>query len=182
MSLRASRALAVAVRPILCAAPAPPPPTPATPAPAQREVIGGRYRVWNENLPAHKQVAIAFMSLYGIGKSQSYRLCGDLGLNPHTKLSDISDEDFEPIKAKIESTFKPRHEAIKRMGDNILAKVRMGSYQGLRHQMCLPVHGQRTKCNAKTQRKLGLKRAQLFNIPIIAKKNRKAAIQGQSRV
>ena len=63
-------------------------------------------------------------------------------------------------------------------GDNILAKVRMGSYQGLRHQMCLPVHGQRTHTNAKTQRKLGVRRAQMFNIPLLSKKAKVAAIAG----
>ena len=63
-------------------------------------------------------------------------------------------------------------------GDNILAKVRMGSYQGLRHQMCLPVHGQRTRSNAKTQRKLGKQRADLFNIPLLSKKAKQTANQG----
>lgn len=59
-------------------------------------------------------------------------------------------------------------------GDNILAKVRMGSYQGIRHQMCLPVHCQRTRSNNKTQTTLGPKRAQLFNIPTLTLAQRKA--------
>lgn len=63
-------------------------------------------------------------------------------------------------------------------GDNILAKVRMGSYQGLRHQMCLPCHGQRTRSNAKTQRKLGARRAELFNIPLLSKKAKQSAGSG----
>jgi small subunit ribosomal protein S13 len=110
------------------------------------------------------------MSLYGIGRTQAFRLCGDLGLNPFQKLDHIPETDFEVIKSKIETTFEPQHAVMKRMGDNILAKVRMGSYQGLRHQMCLPCHGQRTRSNAKTQRKLGQRRAELFNIPLLSKK------------
>jgi small subunit ribosomal protein S13 len=120
----------------------------------------------------------AFASLYGIGKTQSFRLCGDLGLNPFQKLGAIPDADFEGIKAKIETTFEPKHAVLKRQGDNILAKVRMGSYQGLRHQMCLPVHGQRTRSNANTQRKLGKARAALFNIPLLSKKAKQSANAG----
>lgn len=54
----------------------------------------------------------------------------------------------------------------------------MGSYQGLRHQMCLPVHGQRTRSNAKTQRKLGQRRALLYNIPLLNKKAKQMANSG----
>lgn len=54
----------------------------------------------------------------------------------------------------------------------------MGSYQGLRHQMCLPVRGQRTRSNAKTQRKLGAERAKLFNIPVLSKKAKQSATAG----
>lgn len=59
----------------------------------------------------------AFQSLFGIGRSQSFRLCGDLGLNPYQKLGAIPDEDFEPIKHKIETTFLPKHEHLKRIGE-----------------------------------------------------------------
>lgn len=121
---------------------------------------------------------IAFTTLFGIGRTQAFRLCGDLGLNPFQKLGAIPDADFEPIKQKIESTYQPKHAVLKRVGDNILAKVRMGSYQGLRHQMCLPVHGQRTRSNAKTQHKLGEIRAKLFNIPLLSKKAKQTANAG----
>ena len=58
----------------------------------------------------------AFTTLFGIGRTQAFRLCGDLGLNPFQKLSAIPDSDFEVIKQKIETTFEPKHAVLKRMG------------------------------------------------------------------
>ena len=61
-------------------------------------------------------VQFAFATLFGIGRTQSFRLCGDLGLNPYQKLSAIPDSDFEAIKTKIETTFEPKHAVLKRIG------------------------------------------------------------------
>jgi len=65
----------------------------------------------------------AFQSLFGIGRTQSFRLCGDLGLNPYQKLDAIPESDFEIIKHKIESTFEPQHAVSKRMGEHISART-----------------------------------------------------------
>lgn len=58
----------------------------------------------------------AFATLFGIGRTQGFRLCGDLGLNPYQKLREIPDADFEAIKHKIETTFEPKHALLKRVG------------------------------------------------------------------
>lgn len=139
------------------AAPAAAAPAAAAAAPASlgSEPIGGRYRVWNFNLPPQKGVAVrtrtrgearenravaasslltiafapvsfsarvppqfAFATLFGIGRTQGFRLCGDLGLNPYQKLREIPDADFEAIKTKIESTFEPKHAILKRVGQD----------------------------------------------------------------
>lgn len=113
---------------------------------------------------------ISSTQIYGIGHSVAHDLCGELGLNPFSTPSDIGMPSFEVLKRHVERLYQPRHIAIKAEGENILRKIRLGTYQGLRHSLALPVHGQRTRNNHKTQRKLGKMRSNLFSFPLLTGK------------
>ena len=113
---------------------------------------------------------LALQSLYGIGLSTARRVCGELGLNPQTQLRLLSPASFSSLRAHVESRFEPRHIAEREQQRRILDKVRIGSYAGIRHAQCLPVRGQRTQTNARTQRKLGRQRQLAFGLPAFNKK------------
>jgi small subunit ribosomal protein S13 len=109
-------------------------------------------RISGIDLPREKRVEIGLTYLYGIGLSRSQELLKATGVNPDTRVRDLSEEDVAKIRNYIEANYQiegdlRRWEAmnIKRLGD-------IGTYRGRRHRQGLPVRGQRTRTNARTRR------------------------------
>lgn len=109
-------------------------------------------RIAGVDLPRDKRVEIALTYLYGIGLSRSHEILAATGVNPDTRVKDLSDEDALKLRTYIDENFEiegdlRRWEAmnIKRLGD-------IGTYRGRRHRQGLPVRGQRTRTNARTRR------------------------------
>ena len=174
---RSSRAalLSPAPAPAPAASPSTSSSPPFAPPSAVSAVSGGSaFKVFNVSLDSRKPLSLALRGVYGIGAHTARSVCGALGCNPHTPLSELS-ASFHRIKAHVESHFQPRHIVEKQLAARILDKVRIGSYQGIRHTQCLPVRGQRTQTNARTQRKLGRQRMIAYNIPAFNKKKPSAA-------
>ena len=174
----ATRSLHCSTRPLLLSPPAPPsaPPTSAPSSslsspvsPVSAVGSGSSFKVFNVSLDSRKPVVLALRSVYGIGPHKARLLCGQLGVNPTTPLHALH-ASFQRIKQYVESNFQPRHIEEKSLAARILHKVKIGSYQGIRHTQCLPVRGQRTQTNARTQRKLGRQRMIAYNIPAFNKK------------
>ncbi|KAI8836149.1 30S ribosomal protein S13 [Chytridium lagenaria] len=90
------------------------------------------------NLPDNKIVSIALRSIYGIGQKTSESLCHKLLIHRHCKLKDLPEEKVTQLEVT----------------DNIQNLVQIGSYKGMRHKAGLPVHGARTRTNARTAKKL----------------------------
>jgi small subunit ribosomal protein S13 len=109
-------------------------------------------RVAGVDIPANKQVEISLRYIYGIGPTLSKRILTQTGVNPTTKVVDLSDEELNRIREVIDKQYKVEGDLRKEVTFNIKRFIEMGSYRGLRHRRGLPVHGQRTKTNARTKR------------------------------
>lgn len=109
-------------------------------------------RISGVDLPRDKRVEIGLTYLYGIGLSRSQEILAETGVNPDTRVRDLTDEEVAALRAYVETNYQiegdlRRWEAmnIKRLGD-------IGTYRGRRHRQGLPVRGQRTRTNARTRR------------------------------
>lgn len=112
-------------------------------------------------------------AIYGIGKYQSQVICSSMGINPNTRLNTLY-HSYGLITKTIEHYVEPKALQYRHLGENISAKIKNQSYEGQRHQYCLPLNGQKN-ANHKTQQRLGLIRAKLFSFPLAKpkKQNRK---------
>lgn len=109
-------------------------------------------RVAGVDIPANKQVEISLRYIYGIGPTLSKRILTQTGVNPVTRVVDLSDEELNRIREVIDKQYKVEGDLRKEVAFNIKRFIEMGSYRGIRHRRGLPVHGQRTKTNARTKR------------------------------
>jgi small subunit ribosomal protein S13 len=108
-------------------------------------------RIAGVNIPDNKHVVIALTSIYGIGKPTSQKLCQTVGIDPATKVSQISEELLETLRTEIaKMTIEGDLRRIVTM--NIKRLMDLGCYRGLRHRRGLPLRGQRTKTNARTRK------------------------------
>jgi small subunit ribosomal protein S13 len=109
-------------------------------------------RIAGVNLPNQKRLEIGLTYIYGIGRTTSQQVCAALGLNPDTKVRDLTDDEVTKLRNHIDENLqvegdlrRERSQAIKRLSE-------IGAYRGVRHRRGLPVNGQRTKTNARTRK------------------------------
>jgi small subunit ribosomal protein S13 len=108
-------------------------------------------RIAGVNIPDHKHIVIALTSIYGIGKSAAKRLCEVVGIDGSTKVSQLSEDRVEALRAEIaKMTVEGDLRRVVTM--NIKRLMDLGCYRGLRHRRGLPLRGQRTKTNARTRK------------------------------
>ncbi|HHF7346672.1 MULTISPECIES: 30S ribosomal protein S13 [Legionella] len=108
-------------------------------------------RIAGVNIPDHKHIVIALTSIYGIGKTTSMNLCKAVGIEPSTKVSQLSEEKLEALRTEIaKMTVEGDLRRVVTM--NIKRLMDLGCYRGLRHRRGLPLRGQRTKTNARTRK------------------------------
>jgi small subunit ribosomal protein S13 len=109
-------------------------------------------RIAGVDLPRDKRVEIALTYLYGIGLSRSHKILAETGVNPDTRVKDLSDEDALALRTYIEGNFEIEGDLRRWEAMNIKRLVDIGTYRGRRHRLGLPVRGQRTRTNARTRR------------------------------
>ena len=109
-------------------------------------------RIAGVNLPNQKRLEIGLTYIYGIGQPTAHKVCAELGLSPDEKIKDLTDDEVTKLREYIDGNLqvegdlrRERTQAIKRLQE-------IGAYRGLRHRRGLPVHGQRTKTNARTRK------------------------------
>jgi small subunit ribosomal protein S13 len=95
---------------------------------------------------------IALTYIFGIGRSRSRAILTETGIDPDLRSKDLSDSDAAALRAFIENNFRVEGDLRREVQADIRRKVEIGSYQGLRHRRNLPVHGQRTKTNARSRK------------------------------
>ncbi len=109
-------------------------------------------RIAGINLPNEKRIEIALTYLFGIGLPLSQSILGELKISPDIRVKDVTDEDLEKIRQYISKRYRVEGDLRSEISQNIKRLKDVGSYRGLRHSKNLPVHGQRTKTNARTKR------------------------------
>ena len=109
-------------------------------------------RIAGVDIPREKRVEIALTYIYGIGRTRSIKTLEQTKIDKNIRVKDLSDEQLVALRDHIEGTYKTEGELRRDVASDIRRKVEIGSYQGVRHRKGLPVHGQRTKTNARTRK------------------------------
>ncbi len=109
-------------------------------------------RIAGVDLPRDKRVEIGLTYIYGIGLSRSQAILATTGVNPDTRVKELSDADVAALRGEIETNYEVEGDLRRWEGMNIKRLIDIGTYRGRRHRMGLPVRGQRTRTNARTRR------------------------------
>ena len=104
------------------------------------------------DLPREKRVEIGLTYIYGIGVSSSNKILAKAGVNPDTRVKDLTDDQVGAIRKVIDTEYKVEGDLRREIALNIKRLTEIGCYRGLRHRRGLPVRGQRTKTNARTRK------------------------------
>lgn len=109
-------------------------------------------RLVGVDLPREKRVEIALTYIYGMGRTRAKQAVEAAGVDPSTRVKELTESDLVKLRDFIEENFKVEGDLRREVQADIRRKVEIGSYQGLRHRRGLPVRGQRTKTNARTRK------------------------------
>ena len=109
-------------------------------------------RLVGVDLPRDKRLEVALTYIYGVGRTRAQETLTATGISPDVRVRDLSDENLVQLRDYIEGNFKVEGDLRREVAADIRRKVEIGSYAGLRHRRGLPVHGQRTRTNARTRK------------------------------
>jgi small subunit ribosomal protein S13 len=109
-------------------------------------------RLAGVDLPARKRTDIGLTYIYGIGRTRALSLCHRAGVDPATKVSDLTEDEVNKVRLILEEEGAVEGDLRKEVSMNIKRLMEMASYRGLRHRRGLPVRGQRTHTNARTRK------------------------------
>lgn len=108
-------------------------------------------RIAGVNLPVQKHTWVALTHIYGIGRTRALQICEAAGVEPSTKIRDLTEPEVENVRNAI-SQINVEGDLRREVAMNIKRLMDLGCYRGLRHRRGLPVRGQRTKTNARTRK------------------------------
>jgi len=109
-------------------------------------------RIAGVDLPREKRVEIGLTYIYGIGLKTSQQILAQTGINPETRVRDLTEEEVGKLREVIDKDHKVEGDLRREISLNIKRLIEIGSYRGLRHRRGLPVRGQGTKNNARTRK------------------------------
>ncbi|MEU1594881.1 30S ribosomal protein S13 [Streptomyces sp. NPDC005708] len=109
-------------------------------------------RVSGVDIPREKRVEVALTYVFGIGRTLSQLTLAETGIDPNTRVRDLSEEQLVAIREYVDNNIKTEGDLRREIQADIRRKVEIGAYQGLRHRRGLPVRGQRTSTNARTRK------------------------------
>jgi len=109
-------------------------------------------RLAGVDIPRDKRVEIALTYIYGVGRTRSVQVLDETKIDKNIRVKDLTDEQLIALRDYIDVNFKVEGDLRREVQADIRRKVELGSYQGIRHRRGLPVHGQRTKTNARTRK------------------------------
>ena len=108
-------------------------------------------RLAGVDIPRDKRVVIALTYIYGVGRTRSVELLAATGIDQSIRVKDLTDDQLVALRDALDA-YKVEGDLRREVAADIRRKVEIGSYQGIRHRRGLPVHGQRTKTNARTRK------------------------------
>lgn len=109
-------------------------------------------RIAGIDLPREKRVEIGLTYIYGIGKPTAQKILADTGVDPDTRVKDLSEEEVNKIRSYVEHNLRVEGDLHREVALNIKRLMEIGCYRGVRHRKGLPVRGQNTKQNARTRK------------------------------
>ena len=109
-------------------------------------------RISGVDLPREKRVEIGLTYIYGIGRQTAVKILKDTGVNPDTRVKDLTEQDVAKLRDYIDKNCNVEGDLRREIALNIKRLVEIGCYRGVRHRKGLPVRGQRTKTNARTRK------------------------------
>ncbi|MEI6603072.1 MAG: 30S ribosomal protein S13 [Clostridia bacterium] len=109
-------------------------------------------RIAGVDLPREKRVEIGLTYIFGIGRTRSNQILSKTGVNPDTRVKDLTDEEISKLRENIDNDQKVEGDLRREIALNIKRLIEIGCYRGRRHRLGLPVRGQRTKTNARTRK------------------------------
>jgi small subunit ribosomal protein S13 len=109
-------------------------------------------RIAGVDLPRDKRLEIGLTYIFGIGRSRAALVCEGTGIEPGTKIRELTDDEVTRIRRFIDQQFEVEGDLRREVQQNIKRKIEIGTYQGIRHRRGLPVNGQRTHTNARTRK------------------------------
>ena len=109
-------------------------------------------RLIGVDLPRDKRVEVALTYIFGVGRTRAEQTLQAAGVDPSVRVKDLTEEQLVALRDHLEGSYRLEGDLRREVAADIRRKVEIGSYQGLRHRRGLPVHGQRTKTNARTRK------------------------------
>ncbi|MGN6430003.1 MAG: 30S ribosomal protein S13 [Gaiellaceae bacterium] len=109
-------------------------------------------RIAGVNLPNQKRLEVGLTYIYGIGRPTARKVLVELGLSPDEKIKDLTDDEVTRLREYIDSNLQVEGDLRRERQQSIKRLQEIGAYRGIRHRRGLPVHGQRTKTNARTRK------------------------------
>ena len=109
-------------------------------------------RILGVDLPREKRVEIGLTYIYGIGATRAKKICAETGVNPDTRVRDLTEEEVVKLRDNIDANYTVEGDLRRETAQNIKRLMEIGCYRGLRHRKGLPVRGQRSKTNARTRK------------------------------
>ncbi|MCL6447547.1 MAG: 30S ribosomal protein S13 [Armatimonadetes bacterium] len=109
-------------------------------------------RIAGVDLPRDKRVEVGLTYIYGIGRSSSKKILARAGVNPDTRVRNLTEEEVNKLREIIEKNYQVEGDLRREVAMNIKRLIEIGCYRGLRHRRGLPVRGQRTRTNARTRK------------------------------
>jgi small subunit ribosomal protein S13 len=109
-------------------------------------------RIAGVDIPREKRLEISLTYIFGIGRTTARRICKELGLDPDTRVHNLTDEEVNRIRQFVDANLKVEGDLRRDVQQDIKRKMEIGCWAGLRHRKGLPVRGQRTQTNARTRK------------------------------
>lgn len=109
-------------------------------------------RIAGVDLPKEKRVEIGLTYIYGIGRTSAAKILEITGINPDTRIKDLTETEVNALRTTIDGSFTVEGDLRREVNLNVKRLIEIGSYRGLRHRRGLPVRGQKTKTNARTRK------------------------------
>jgi small subunit ribosomal protein S13 len=109
-------------------------------------------RIAGVDIPREKRLEISLTYIYGIGRTTAQQLCAALGIDPNTRVRNLTEEEVNRIRGWVDANLKVEGDLRRDVAQDIRRKIEIGCYQGIRHRKGLPVRGQRTHTNARTRK------------------------------
>ena len=109
-------------------------------------------RIAGVDIPREKRLEVSLTYIFGLGKTRAQQTIVQTGLNPDTRVRDLTDEEVTRLRSWIDANLKVEGDLRRDVAQDIKRKMEIGCYEGVRHRKGLPVHGQRTRTNARTRK------------------------------